>query len=196
MKGSGLRGRRGALALLSVGLIGTAGLAGCSGGTVSSGGIGYVDPETTITRFQTAERGEAPRLSGSTTTGSSYTTSYLGHVTVINIWGSWCTQCREEAPSFAEAAKDYASKNVRFVGVDTLDNDSSANAYLSRYGISYPALADPEEKLVLDLKSIVPAEGIPSTLIVDEDGKVAVRAIGAITEPELDQQLDYVLTAG
>lgn len=195
MTGSRLGGHRGALALLTLTLIGTAGLTGCSGNTASAGdgGVGYVNPAINITQFQAAQRDKAPRLSGSTTTGASYATSYLGHVTVINIWGSWCTHCREEAPSFAEAAKNYAAKNVRFIGVDTSDNDSSANAYAARYGISYPSLTDPDESLLLDLKSFVPALGVPSTLIVDTSGKVAVRAIGGITEPELDKELDYVL---
>ena len=45
---------------------------------------------------------------------------------MINVWGSWCTACREEAPSLSEAAEKYASKAVRFLGIDTLDNDASA----------------------------------------------------------------------
>jgi thiol-disulfide isomerase/thioredoxin len=196
MTGSKLSGRRGVPALLTAAIIGVASLAGCSGRTASTGGIGYVDVAVGITQIQTSERNTAPRLSGSTTTGAAYATSYLGHVTVINVWGSWCTQCREEASSFAESAKSYASKNVQFVGIDTLDNDSSANAYMSRYGIQYPSLADPDEKLLLDLKSLLPTDGVPSTLIVDKSGKVAVRAIGGITEPELDKELDYVLVAG
>jgi thiol-disulfide isomerase/thioredoxin len=115
-------------------------------------------------------------------------------VTVINVWGAWCTACREEAPSLSEVADKYAAKGVQFLGIDTLDNDANALSYDSRFGISYPSLADPDQTLVLDLKSLIPSEGVPSTLIIDSNGMVAVRAIGGITEPELDQDLTYALS--
>lgn len=142
-------------------------------------------------QIKPADRTAAPRLSGTTIAGRPYSTSYQGHITVINVWGSWCTACREEAPSFSEAAKKYASKDVQFLGIDTIDNDASAQTYDSQFGITYPSLADPDQLLVLDLKALLPSEP-PSTLIVDRSGKVAVRAIGGITEPELDQDLAYV----
>jgi thiol-disulfide isomerase/thioredoxin len=140
-----------------------------------------------------ADRKAAPQLSGTTIAGRPYSTSYQGHVTVINVWGSWCPPCREEAPSFSEASKKYASKNVQFLGINILDNDASAQTYNSQFGITYPSLADPDESLVLDLKAVLPSDP-PSTLIVDRNGKVAVRALGAITEPELDQYLNYALS--
>lgn len=196
MVGLRLTGFHRTLTLMAVIFVTTGGLAGCSDGTTSSGDIAQVNPTTNVTRFQGAGRSEAPELSGATITGAFYKTSYMGHVTVINIWGSWCTHCREEAASLAEASKAYAPKGVRFIGIDAADNDAAARSYASSFGIAYPSLADPDEKLLLDLRSLVPAEGVPSTLIVDENGKVAVRMIGGITEPELDQQVDYVLQAG
>jgi thiol-disulfide isomerase/thioredoxin len=168
-------------------------VAGCSSGTGGSSSVGSVEVAPGIAQINPADRTAAPQLSGTTIAGQPYSTSYQGHITVINVWGSWCTACREEAPSFSEAAKKYASKDVRFLGIDTLDNDASAQSYDSRFGITYPSLTDPDQLLVLDLKALVPSEP-PSTLIVDRSGKVAVRAIGGITEPELDQDLDYVLS--
>jgi hypothetical protein len=85
---------------------------------------------------------------------------------------------------------------VQFLGVDDEDNNGSAQAYESHFGISYPSLQDPDETLVLALRAFVPATGVPSTLIVDRSGRVAVRMIGAITEPELDQELAYTLSEG
>lgn len=168
-------------------------MAGCSSGTGGSSSVGNVQVAPGITQINSADRTAAPQLSGTTIAGRPYSTSYQGHVTVINVWGSWCTACREEAPSLSEAAKKYAAKDVQFLGVDTLDNDASAQSYDSQFGIAYPSLADPDQLLVLDLKALLPTEP-PSTLIVDRSGKVAVKAIGGITEPELDQDLDYVLS--
>jgi len=187
--------RRRAFALTAAGLAAAAALAGCSTGSGgSSSSMGNVSASAAITQIKAADRSSAPTLSGTLVTGQHYQTSYSGHVTVINVWGSWCTACREEAAAFAETSKKYAAKGVQFVGIDTLDNDAGAKSYESHFGITYPSLADPDETLVLDLKSLIPSEGVPSTIIVDRTGKVAVRAIGGVTEPELDQQLDYALS--
>ena len=185
---------RRALAVAAAGLAAAGTLAGCSSGAGGSSSVGYVNVAPGVAQIEKADRVDAPQLSGTTIAGKAYTTSYQGHVTVINVWGSWCTACREEAPSFSEAAQKFAAKGVQFVGIDTLDNDAGAAAYDSQFGISYPSLADPDQTLVLDLKSLIPSEGVPSTLIVDSSGKVAVRAIGGITEPELEQDLDYALS--
>ena len=112
---------------------------------------------------------------------------------MVNVWGSWCTPCREEAADLAETYLKFKSQGVRFLGIDTRDDNAAALAYQSQFGIDYPSLQDPDETLVLDLKPIIPATSVPSTVIVDPNGKVAVRCLGGITEPELEQELDYVL---
>jgi thiol-disulfide isomerase/thioredoxin len=186
-------GRRAAALLLT--LSATAALtAGCSGtGSSDGGNIGYVSVSTGITEIKAADRQAAPQLSGTTLTGASYATAYQGHVTVINIWGSWCTPCREEAADFAEAYQKYKAKGVQFVGINTRDNNAAALAYQSQFKIGYPSLQDQDETLVLALKTIVPATSVPATVIVDANGKVAVRCLGGITEPELIKELDYTL---
>ena len=185
--------RRRTLAVPVAVLAAAGAVAGCSGGAGGSSSAGYVQVAPGIAQIKPADRTAAPRLSGTTIAGRPYSTSYQGHITVVNVWGSWCVVCREEAPSFSETAKKYASKDVQFLGVDILDNDASAQSYDAQFGIAYPSLADPDESLVLDLKAYLPSDP-PTTLIVDRNGKVAVRAIGGITEPELDQDLDYALS--
>jgi peroxiredoxin len=98
-----------------------------------------------------------------------------------------------EGPDFAEAYQKYASKGVEFVGINTRDETAAGLAYDSSFRITYPSLQDPDETLVLALKQIIPATSVPSTVIVDSSGKVAVRALGGITEPELAQEIDYAM---
>jgi thiol-disulfide isomerase/thioredoxin len=188
-----VRGRT--LAVAATGLAAAAVLAGCSSGTGSSNGAntGFVSITTGISQVSVADRQPAPALSGSTLQGKPLSVAYSGHVTVLNVWGSWCTPCREEAPDFAEAYSKYKTKGVEFVGIDTRDDNAAAISYTSQFGIVYPSLQDPDESLVLDLKQIIPATSVPSTVIVDSSGKVAVRALGGITEPELEQELNYAL---
>ena len=187
--------RHRALAVAVSGLAAAAVLAGCSGGTGSSNGAqtGFVNVETGISQISAADRQAMPALSGTTLQGKSLSVSYTGHVTVVNVWGSWCTPCREEAPDFAEAYQKYASKGVEFVGINSRDDNAAALSYDSEFGIKYSSLQDPNETLVLALKQIIPATSVPSTVIVDSSGKVAVRALGGITEPELLQEINYAL---
>jgi thiol-disulfide isomerase/thioredoxin len=188
--------RRRALAVAVAGLAATAALAGCGSDSGSSNGAetGYVSVTVGITQIKTADRQAMPALSGTTLQGKSLDVSYTGHVTVVNVWGSWCTPCREEAPDFAEAYQKYASEGVDFVGINTRDDNAAALAYDAQFGIKYSSLQDPDETLVLALKQIIPATSVPSTVIVDSDGKVAVRALGGITEPELVQEINYAMS--
>ncbi|HWG23225.1 TlpA disulfide reductase family protein [Actinospica sp.] len=188
--------RRRALAVAAAGLAAAAVLAGCGSGSGSSNGAqtGYVSVTTGISQVSAADRQAMPALTGTTLQGKSMSVSYTGHVTVVNVWGSWCTPCREEAPDFSEAAQKYAAKSVQFVGINTRDDNAAALAYDSQFGIKYPSLQDPDETLVLALKQIIPATSVPSTVIVDSSGKVAVRALGGITEPELLKEIDYTIT--
>jgi thiol-disulfide isomerase/thioredoxin len=182
--------------LAVAGLAATAALAGCGSGSGSSDGAqtGFVNVTTGISQISAGHRQAMPALSGTTLQGKALSASYTGHVTVVNVWGSWCTPCREEAPDFAEAYAKFASKGVEFVGINTRDDNAAALAYDSQFGIKFPSLQDPDETLVLDLKQIIPATSVPSTVIVDATGKVAVRALGGITEPELAQEIDYAMS--
>lgn len=188
--------RRRTLAVAATSLAAAAVLAGCGSSSGSSNGAqtGYVTVTTGISQVNAADRQAMPALSGTTLQGKSLSVGYTGHVTVINVWGSWCTPCREEAPDFAEAYQKYKAKGVEFVGINTRDDNAAAIAYNSQFGIPYPSLQDPDETLVLDLKQIIPATSVPSTVIVDSSGKVAVRALGGITEPELLKEIDYTLS--
>ncbi len=186
-------GRRAGVLALTLTAVALA-VAGCSGSGSSDGGnIGYVSVSTGISQVNAADRQSAPQLSGTTLEGAAYSTSYKGHVTVINVWGSWCTPCREEAADLAETYQKYKSKGVQFLGINTRDDNAAALSYQSQFGIDYPSLQDLNETLVLKLSQIIPATSVPATVIVDANGKVAVRALGGITEPELVKELNYVL---
>ena len=189
------RAAAGALGLLA--LCGPA-LAACSSGGGISGGGGntnYVaasDPG--LSTVALGQRPAAPQISGVTLQGKPLSLSqYQGHIVVLNVWGSWCTACREEGAALEETYQEYQSKGVEFVGINTRDDNAAALAYVDANGITYPSLQDPNELLVLQFKSIFPATTVPSTVILDTHGDVAVRALGGVTKPELEQQLNALL---
>jgi len=184
------------------GLALVASLTACSGGLGSSStsvgevGAGSTQVAVGITEISVAERQAMPALSGTTLQGKAFSASYKGHVTVVNLWGAWCSNCQEEAASLAETYDKYRANGVQFLGIDTQDNAAAALAYDARFAVHYPSLQDPDETLALALDKIVPVTDVPSTLVIDAQGRVAVRALGAITEPELIKELGYVQSSG
>src|SRR5262249_9742778 len=84
-----------------------------------------------------------PTLSGQSLDGHDLSTADLaGKVLVINAWASWCSPCQMEQPELVQVAKRYASRGVRFLGIDHMDQDAAANAWVQSYHVPYPSIAD------------------------------------------------------
>lgn len=170
-------------------------LAGCTNST-GGGDTGFVAAATTgITDVAPSQRVAAPDLSGTTLDGKKLALAdYRGKVVVVNIWGSWCGPCRLEAPALEETFQQYQARGVQFMGINVRDVNSAALAFVSDDHITYPSLQDPDEALLLEFKTMVPPTNIPSSIIVDRSGKIATKIIGSVTEPQLKQALDKVLS--
>lgn len=187
---------RRAAGALTLALAGAALLAGCSNTTGGTGDTGFVaNTSTNITNIAPGQRVAAPDLAGITLDGKKLALSdYRGKYVVVNIWGSWCGPCRLEAPALEETYQQYQAKGVQFMGINVRDVNSAALAFVNDDHITYPSLQDPSETLLLQFKTVVPPTDIPSSIIVDRDGKIATRIIGGTTEPQLKQALDKVLS--
>ncbi|MBI3688901.1 MAG: TlpA family protein disulfide reductase [Actinobacteria bacterium] len=117
-------------------------------------------------------------------------------VLVLNVWASWCDPCKAESPVLVAAARRFAARPVRFVGLDESDDPAAARAFLARIGSRYPQLLDPDGGLLARLDGFVPAVAVPSTLIVDARGRVAARVIGAVTREQLERVVEQLLASG
>ncbi len=106
----------------------------------------------------------------------------LGDVTVVNAWASWCAPCIEEMPELIATQKATKNLGVQFLGLNVNDDLESAREFSRE--IPYRSIADPEGRLLALIPGIPPS-GLPSTLIVDRSGRIAVRVIGPITEEVL-----------
>ncbi|MCH6161908.1 TlpA family protein disulfide reductase [Streptomyces marispadix] len=182
--------------LLAMLAAGASVLTGCGGegdAGSSSGDTKFVEGTGKITEVKRGERQQAPDISGKGVDGKRLELSdYKGKIVVLNVWGSWCAPCRAEAPNLAEVAKDTEDEGVRFVGINTRDLDrANAKAFERNFGIEYPSFYDPSGKLILRFpKGSLSPQAIPSTLILDRDGKIAVRALKELGEKELRHALD------
>jgi thiol-disulfide isomerase/thioredoxin len=158
--------------------------AGCSAQLHPTASSATGTPGTTV--FTSGSRPPLPAVSGQLVDGGKLSLAAdRGHVVVLNFWGSWCPVCRREAPVLSAAARHDRASGVRFVGVDVSDNSAGAAAYLLRYRISYPSLADPDDRIALMFNELIPVAAFPSTLVISPDGTIAGRVIGAATARDL-----------
>lgn len=159
------------------------------------GGPGYVTGEGVVEQVAVADREPLPRLRGGTLDGSRFDTAeHEGSVLVVNVWGSWCPPCRAEAPGLRRAWEETRAEGVQFVGLNVRDTDAAARAFERRYRITYPSITTEESgDALLALRTMLPPNAIPSTLVVDRDGNVAARVIGRTTYRTLRALIDDVL---
>lgn len=153
--------------------------------------------EPGLTLYPPGDRDPAPPLEGPTLDDTAFDLDDLdGQIVVINVWGSWCGPCRAETPGLVRVANDTADQGVQFVGIDTRDDVASANAFVKNYQVPYPSVFDPTGEALLPFGSVIPSAAIPSSLIIDRDGDVAARVIGAIDEATLAGILDDLIREG
>ena len=162
-------------------------LSGCSGGGTSSAEESFVSGDGSVTFIKIADRKIAPEITGMTLSGTNYTYT-KDKVAVVNVWASWCSPCRAEAPILVALAKKYT--NVAFIGILTRDNPANAEAFERRFKIPYPTLID--DSILLGFKGSLPANAIPTTVILDDSGRVAARISGVVTVASLSKLIEKV----
>lgn len=157
---------------------------GADEGTRSSGQNGYVGVDGNLTRIPADQRKTVPTISGPAL-GSDKTLStaaYGGKVVVVNVWGSWCPPCRSEAPDL-QAASVETKGVAQFLGVTSKDYDPApAVAFVRVQKITYPSIFDPDGKVLLNFARDLPPSAIPSTMVIDKQGRLAVRILGPISK--------------
>jgi len=175
-------------------------LAGCSatGASGSGGGAdqqGYVGSGGALTRIDPDKRTPGPVVTGAQLGADGKTVStadYPGKVLVLNVWGSWCPPCRQEAAGL-QAASVATKADAQFVGINTRDFSPAApEAFQRTSGVTYPSIFDPSGQSLLQLAGQVPPSAIPSTLVLDRQGRVAIRVLGQVSEATLTDMIGEV----
>ncbi len=111
------------------------------------------------------------------------TAEFKGHVTLLNVWASWCVPCHTEAPMLMKLSSD---KRFRIVGINQADKPDDARRFLGRYGNPFDAVGvDPNRRASMDWG----VYGVPETFIVDRDGRIAYKLIGEINAKNLEAVL-------
>jgi thiol-disulfide isomerase/thioredoxin len=162
-------------------------LSGCSNGGASKAEESFIAGSGAVTKIAQSDRIAAPTISGMTLNGTQFTLTQ-GKVVVVNVWASWCSPCRAEEPTLSALAKKYV--DVQFVGILTRDNPVNAEAFTRTRKTPYPTLID--DSILIGFRKSLPANAIPTTVVLDKNGKVAARISGSVTVASLSQLIDEV----
>ncbi|WP_457032561.1 TlpA family protein disulfide reductase [Kitasatospora sp. P5_F3] len=173
-------------------------LTGCTADSSSSDGrTGFIsDPEGGLDTAPVASRQTAPAISGTTLHGDKAALAdYRGKVVVLNVWGSWCNPCRAEAKGLQEVWSKYQAQDVQFLGINTRDpNVNNAVRFEDSFGITYPSLYDPDGTEILKFpKGSLNPQSIPTTIVVDRQGRLAARAMRPLSVEDLEKLIQPVL---
>lgn len=152
------------------------------GRELNAAGDAYIGGQS-LTLVPPADRKRASVASGDSLDGEPISTDgFPGKVVVVNVWGSWCAPCRAEAKDLAEASEETADV-AAFVGINVRDpGPESARAFVRAFDVPYPSIFDPNADQLLKFAGVLPAVGIPSTLVIDKQGRIAARIVGEVSK--------------
>ena len=109
--------------------------------------------------------------------GSFSNKDLIGHVTLVNVWASWCFACRQEH----EAVKYLSRQGVRVIGLNYKDEASDAKQWLAKLGNPYQAIvADRDGRAAIDWG----VYGAPETFLIDQQGIIRHKVIGPLSDQE------------
>jgi len=138
-----------------------------------------------ITRIAPADREAMPVISGPLLAGGTGSIADgAGRVVVLNNWASWCEPCREEIPLLVAAYAAADPSDVLFLGLNVSDETAAANEFVDATGIPYSSIVDTDGAMLATIPG-VPAKALPSTVIIDREGRIAARIIGPVRGGEV-----------
>jgi peroxiredoxin len=178
-------------------------LTGCTSnaqtGGIEGGSFVFVSPGGKAEfSYPASERQTIGDFTGPSVTDANTTiklSNYPDTVMVLNFWGSWCAPCRAEAQDLNVAAELSVDREVQFLGINVQDTRQSAADFMTGKQVSFPSIFDPTMRTILSMQGY-PTTGIPSTIVLDRDHRVAHIFIGRVDAQQLDQVVAGVAVEG
>jgi peroxiredoxin len=153
----------------------------------SGNGQNYIAGDGTVSEYAAGNRGEPVSFTGKLQNGDTVTSKdYAGKVLVVNFWYAGCPPCRVEAPDLQSLSEKYGAQGVGFLGVNLYDSAQTAASFEKDKGVTYPSVLDRDTgSVLLAFSKTVPPKATPTTLVVDKEGRVAARILGAIPDKSI-----------
>ena len=148
-------------------------------------GTSYESEDGAFSEFAPGNRGEPVVFEGTTDTGMTVSNEdYAGEVLVVNFWYAECAPCRAEAPDLRDLSLKYEGNGASFLGINTVNEAESALAFARKFDISYPSIMDANSGTArLAFAGHAPPSAVPTTLVLDKEGRVAARFLGQVMAP-------------
>jgi cytochrome c biogenesis protein CcmG/thiol:disulfide interchange protein DsbE len=113
---------------------------------------------------------------------------YVGKIVVVNFWASWCPPCRKEIPALVQISKEYASRGVVVLGVAMDEGGlNGVRRFLQEVDVTYPVVIPDGSS------SLSSVRGLPTTWLIDKQGRIAAIYSGAMTEDVFRQGIEQLL---
>lgn len=180
--------RRAAVGIAAGVLVAALALTGCTQDKLadqyaSGSGQGYVSGDGANTEIPAANRDKPVAFTGTDQSGAAVSSDdYAGKVYVVNFWYASCPPCRSEAADLKALSEKYPE--VPFLGVNISDTADVAKVFEAKYGLAYPSVLDAQTASVqLAFSGAVAPNAVPTTLVMDRQGRVAARISGLIRDP-------------
>ncbi|MEJ5246929.1 MAG: TlpA disulfide reductase family protein [Caldilinea sp.] len=134
--------------------------------------------------------GQAPPFTFTTFDGETISLEDLrGRGVVLNFWASWCAPCRDEAPLLEAMWRREKDNGIVFIGLDYLDQEPAARAYLAEFNITYPNGPDLQSAAARRYG----IKGVPETFFIDPDGVIQEVVVGPIvSQAQMEALLDKI----
>ena len=131
--------------------------------------------DTPSTLHAVADRPMAPDFALADIDGAIHRLSdYRGQVVIVNFWATWCPPCREEMPSMQRAWEEIQDEGIVILAIDVGEDEDTIFTFTADYPVEFPLLLDLDSRVIQEW----PVRGLPTTFIVDPQGRIAYRAIG------------------
>ena len=140
-----------------------------------------------ITEVPLAERAEPVAFEAVTDAGDAVSSEdYAGEVLVVNFWYAACPPCRVEAPDLQDLNEEFEGEGVSFLGVNVRDQAETSFNTTQEWGITYPSVVDANDgNMLLAYAGTVAPNAVPTTLVIDKQGRVAARYLGLVESPSI-----------
>ena len=153
----------------------------------------YIAGDGTVTEFAKESRGRSVVWSGQISDGRILSSDAIaGTPVVMNFWYAGCAPCRAEAPDLQKLSVQFPE--VQFVGVNVRDSAATAAAFERKFGVTFPSILDANSgDVVLAFTGVVTPQAVPTTLVIDKQGKVSARVLGRIDPSTLKALIQTVV---
>ena len=148
----------------------------------------------TFATWAPEERAAPISLVGTTYAGDELDLAdWRGDVVVVNFWYAACPPCRAEAPDLKAIYEDYSPDGVEMLGVSPRDDVGTAQAFERTFEVPYPSLNDADARGVAAFEGLVPLQAMPTTVVMDRQGRVSARMLGQVDPTILRGLIDDAL---